>query len=169
MSYQGNRGGQQRGESAEQIVNRCAPAQKVQALIADTTADEVHTLDTVAKDLGREIKPMVTTSQIRGIFSLVREIEQETLAAKDANELDKTVRRRLAMLRPKLAYQVGRIDGYQDDPKKAQMGALALTLTTAIDAVLEANTVLAFRNFVDFFEAILAYHKFFGGQDKLQR
>lgn len=169
MSYQGNRGGQERRESAEQIMNRCAPALKVRAVIVDATANEVQTLDTIAKDLGKEIKLTVTTSQIRGIFSLVREIEQETLAAKDASELDKTVRRRLAMLRPKLAYQVGRIDGYPDEPKKAQMGALALTLTNAIDATLETNTVLAFRNFVDFFEAILAYHKFFGGQDKAQR
>lgn len=165
MNYQGNRGSQRR-ENAEDIVGRAAPATQVREIIFDTTAVAVQKLDEAAKKLGGEIKPTVTTSQIRGIFSLVREIEQETLAEADEVMLTPKLRRRLAMLRPKLAYQVGRIDGYPDDAKKAQMGALTLTLTTAVDAVLEANTVLAFRNFMDFFEAILAYHKFFGGQDK---
>lgn len=154
-------------ETAEQIVRTIAPEATILHIIADTSADYVNLLNDTAKQLGEKIKPTVTTSQIRGVFSLVREIEQDTLSAKNEDPLSATVTRRLSMLRPKLAYQVGRIDAsYPDDPKKAQMGALVLILTSAVDVVLEQKTIQAFRNFVDFFEAILAYHKFFGGGDK---
>jgi len=66
------------------------------------------------------------------------------------------------MLRPKLAYQYGRVQGRDDDRKKAAMGALTSILSQAI--ALVGSDVRRFRNFMDFFEAILAYHRRYGGR-----
>lgn len=166
MSYP-SRGNQ--GETADQLVRSLVPDDIVKAIIRDTDANYVNALNDRANAIGKRIKETVTTSQIRGIFSLVREIEQDTLSYAAEAPLSAQVERRLSMLRPKLAYQVGRVEGQMHAPKKVQMQALATILTSAIDTVLELRTVGAFRNFVDFFEAILAYHKYYGGQDKGQR
>ena len=100
-------------------------------------------------------------SQIRNIFGTVRMIEQEVKTLEDDKPLPIRVQRDLQMLRPKLAYQYGRVQGRDDDRKKAAMGALTSILSQAI--ALVGSDVRRFRNFMDFFEAILAYHRRYGG------
>ena len=62
---------------------------------------------------------------------------------------------KLLMLKPKLAYAAKRHGGGVDTLKEV--------LTQAIDRV--GNDQKKFNRFVDFFEAILAYHKAYGGRD----
>ena len=63
------------------------------------------------------------------------------------------------LLKPKLAYAVGRV---KDGRKYYKIEDLYYVLSNAIDIVVSPETKdkeKAFRNFIAFFEAIVAYHK----------
>ena len=120
------------------------------------TADEygqtlVRFADQQAQNL---VQRGLTRSQIRNIFTEVRKIE----ALWKVNP--KQARRRLEMLKPKLAYQAKRHQSKGKDP----VSPLARILTEAIDYV-KAEDEQSFRRFVELFEAILAYHRAHGGKD----
>jgi CRISPR-associated protein Csm2 len=98
-----------------------------------------------AETLGpRLYQSRLTTSQIRNIYGTVKQMEMRGF---EANEF--------VLLKPKLAYAAARAD---------TSGARELkdVLTWAIDEVGDDET--KFARFVDFFEAILAYHKAAGGK-----
>jgi len=123
------------------------------------------TLVQVAERVGRDLaRPggnprsldALATSQIRSVFGKVRELDMHVrTAAAAVTELDQETYRELQLLRPKLAYQAARATG-----KGVQW--LKETLDPAIQLVERDRQ--RFRHFVDFFEAILAYHKAYGGQ-----
>lgn len=112
--------------------------------------------DTLGKSLADS---RLTTNQIRNFFGEVRQIQlswdQEPEAAY----------RRAVLLIPKLGYHAKRARG------RAQRGLedLEQVLSPALEMVAEATEAAQrrtyFMNFVDFFEAILAYHKKHGGRD----
>lgn len=98
-----------------------------------------------AERLGQRLyQGRLTTSQIRNIYGTVKQMEMRGF---DASEF--------ILLKPKLAYAAARAD---------TNGARELkdVLTWAIDEV--SNDETKFARFVDFFEAILAYHKAAGGR-----
>lgn len=123
------------------------------------------TLVQVAERVGRDLaRPggnprspdALATSQIRSVFGKVRELDMHVrTAAASVTELDQETYRELQLLRPKLAYQAARTNG-----KGVQW--LKETLEPAI--LLVERDRERFQHFVDFFEAILAYHKAYGGQ-----
>ena len=99
---------------------------------------------TAAERLGRTLKENgLKTSQIRRIFNSVKKIEWGGF---DQNQL--------ILLKPKLAYTAKR---------HPSVKPLRNALTQAIDQV--DGDKQKFKNFVSFFEAILAYHKAEGGVD----
>ena len=107
----------------------------------------VETADTLGRKLN-EIQPdreKLSTSQIRNIYGAVKKMQMK-------GELDP---HKLLMLKPKLAYAAKR------HGKGVNM--LKEILTRAIDMV--GDDQANFNRFVDFFEAILAYHKAYGGSD----
>ncbi|WP_029214723.1 type III-A CRISPR-associated protein Csm2 [Kallotenue papyrolyticum] len=114
----------------------------------------------IGKELAREYR--LTTSQIRGIFGTVRQIEMDWLRpdrseqAADAAERERRALRELTLLKPRMAYQAARDRG-------RGVEELRQVLAPAIDLI--ANDRQRFKNFVDFFEAILAYHRAAGGRD----
>lgn len=96
------------------------------------------------------VKNNLTRSQIRTIFTEVRQIE--ALWPKPE------ALRRLSMLKPKLAYQAARSN---------TVSHLRDVLRDAIDEVVKAPAQKQnerFQRFVDLFEAILAYHRAQGGR-----
>ena len=102
----------------------------------------------------------LTTSQIRSVFSRVRKIQADW-QPDDVTGLERA-KRELQLLKPRLAYQAAKERGKGVDELKD-------ILTTAIDEVFagtDDNIVLTqrFRNFVDLFEALLAYHRAAGGR-----
>ena len=107
-----------------------------------------------AENIGTSLARQLTTSQIRNIFGTVRQIEMSWTARATEKE-QKYAARQLILLKPKLAYQAKRERG-----KGVQ--ELANVLIPAIDLVSDNRH--RFQNFVDFFEAILAYHTAAGGQ-----
>jgi len=94
------------------------------------------------------------SSQIRGIFSSVRIIETGWPVADNQSVDARRAMRELILLKAKMAYQ-----GY----RTPEVVPLVTVLTDSIDLVGEDRE--NFQRFVDFFEAILAYHKAAGGKD----
>jgi CRISPR-associated protein Csm2 len=147
--------------TGEQLARELVDDAQLHTIIASDTVESVRALDDAARRISERLHDHITTSQIRNIFGAVRMIEQDTKGLHPDDALPMAVQRALMMLRPKLAYQYGRTSGRED--KKASMGALTIILSNAITVVLDTGNQTAFRNFVDFFEAILAYHRYYGG------
>lgn len=104
---------------------------------------DAEKLVATAEKIGRYLaNKKLSTSQIRNIFGEIKRIE--------ASGYD---RNRLILLKPRLAYAAGRHGGAVKD--------LRDVLMTAIDAVDDTKK---FDYFVNFFEAILAYHRDEGGK-----
>lgn len=102
--------------------------------------------ETIGTKLARQLK--LTTAQIRNVFGTVRQIEMNW-GPRATEQQQRKAARQLILLKPKLVYQAkrGRGKGVQE---------LANVLMPAIDLVGEERD--RFQNFLDFFEAILAYH-----------
>ena len=107
--------------------------------------------ETIGTKLARQLK--LTTAQIRNVFGTVRQIEMNW-GPRATEQQQRNAARQLILLKPKLVYQAkrGRGKGVQE---------LANVLIPAIDLVGEERD--RFQNFLDFFEAILAYHTAEGG------
>lgn len=99
-----------------------------------------------AEKFGEQLARNLTTSQIRNIYGAVKKMQMK------GGELDT---HKLLILKPKLAYAAKRHGGGVETLKDV--------LTQAIDFVEKDSA--NFSRFVDFFEAILAYHKAYGGRD----
>ena len=129
----------------------------LQAIVTDPKGAEK--LVEAAKTLGRDLEQMgLTTSQIRLLFGEVRQIQGQWSI--DATSRQKAARR-LILLKPKMAYRSRseRGKGVQE---------LVSVLEPALDLVIQEKDPIKqdgnFQRFVEFFEAILAYHKSFGGR-----
>jgi CRISPR-associated protein Csm2 len=104
-----------------------------------------------AEEFGRYLKNnMLTTSQIRNIFGEIKRIQMAGIKENQTAFL---------LLKPKMAYAVAR-DG------KRGLDQLTKVVNKAFDSVaIETDKAENhYQNFVDFFEAILAYHKAAGGK-----
>jgi len=122
-------------------------------IIVDGDAEE---LVRQADALGGQLVKPLTTSQIRNIFGTVRRIEMNW-PENASEEQARKAHRDLLLLKPKLAYQAKR----EGERKGRGVGMLRRVLDPAIGLVEGKRD--RFQNFVDFFEAILAYHKAYGG------
>lgn len=131
------------------------PQEELRRIITDPTAGEltVKRAEEQGKFLAKG-RDQLSTSQIRAIFDEVRQIE--ALWAQDA----KQAIRRLSLLKPKMQYRARKEGGKVRD--------LVRVLEASVNEVLKGTDEKAkhtyFRNFVDFFEAILAYHRASGGK-----
>lgn len=118
-------------------------------------AGDPTTLVSEAESFGAALRTGgLTKSQIRGVFGTVRQIDAQW------DKRDQTANlRKVLMLKVRLAYQAAR---------EPAVKPLAQTLSGAIDVVAESSSPeerrLRFGYFVDFFEAILAYHTAAGGR-----
>ena len=132
----------------------------IQALISGSSDDAAKLLIEIANKLGAELKQLgFTTSQIRNVFGVVRSLDQR-VRADSAEQLADDVYRELLMLKPKLAYQKARAST-RDATSAADL--LKQVFDTAIDTI--GRNRVYFERFMDFFEAILAYHRYHGGRN----
>lgn len=114
---------------------------------AQKTVEWAQRLAQALKDKG------LKSSQIRNVFGQVRQIEMSWPLEEGQPDYAGQASRDLILLKPKLAYQAERVP---------EVAPLAKVLTAGIDLV-NGNRIY-FQRFVDFFEAILAYHKAEGGK-----
>ena len=104
-----------------------------------------------ARRLGEHLSGGLSTSQIRSIFSEVKQMREY--------EKDK---HRLNLLRPKMAYTAGR----HGKMKEGKLTGPVVDLQEILDECIERiSSEEEFENFKSFFEAILAYHRYYGGRE----
>lgn len=98
----------------------------------------------------------LTTSQLRKFFGAVKNI-QLNVTINGFSESD------FIMLKPKLAYAVGRVRQKNLKCKERRIEDFAEVISASIDMVVKSQDKdEAFKNFIKFFEAIVAYHKRYG-------
>ena len=123
------------------------------------------TLVREAEKLGKKLEDQdLSTSQIRAIFGEVRQIQALWKKEEDDKEKSQLNRekalKRLILLKPKMAYRARKERG------KA-VADLVDVLDPAVNFVIQEEDQdkqdQHFERFMDFFEAILAYHKAHGG------
>lgn len=133
-----------------------------------TDPNGVQKLVEWADHLGEELeKQKLSSSQIRALFGEVRQIQAQWGINRQR------AFRRLVLLKPKMRYRAGKERG----KAKEAVATLVNVLIPALELVIEApprpakapsgspnNQDDNFQRFTEFFEAILAYHKAYGGQ-----
>lgn len=132
------------------------PPAELHTIITDPNGAE--TLVKWAEELGKGLQEArLTTSQIRALFGEVRQIQAQWSMGQASRQ---KALRRLVLLKPKMAYRARKERG-------EAVQNLVDVLRPALDEVIgEKNAEQQddhFRRFVEFFEAILAYHKAYGG------
>lgn len=91
----------------------------------------------------------LTTSQLRKFFG---EVKRQQMMGYNETEF--------TMLKPKLAYAVGRAKQNGKKNKAQKIEDFFMVIKDAIDKVLSSSDrAKAFKNFITVFEAIVAYHK----------
>ena len=118
--------------------------------IADITAGDINN---IGEEQGKKFSRSVKTSQLRTFYSAVNRIRVQF---QQEHSFTSPVERSLILLKPKLAYAAGR------HPR--QLKAFQAFMVQAIDGVVKSeNKGNALTNFFDLLEAVVAYHKFHGG------
>jgi len=120
-------------------------------------AESLENLINCIEDFSRMTKNSgVKTSQIRKFYNSVRSLEQKLDKIKLSNQLEERINEQVRIgvlsLKPLLAYAVGR---------QTQLRDLAEVLIAAINRVYDYED---FKKFVELFQAIVAYHKYHGGE-----
>jgi CRISPR-associated protein Csm2 len=114
-----------------------------------------------AEELGSRLQADgLTTSQIRNFFSEVRNIQNRWRSQ------PQEAFRSTALLKPKLAYAARRAQ--EIGKKTTAVEKLYQAFNPCIEIIVaapDADRKGYFENFVNFFEAILAYHKYAGGRE----
>jgi len=100
-------------------------------------------------DMGKKIKTKMTTSQLRKFFGEIKRIQVENSNNKNFNIIKKSI----VLLKPKLAYAVGRS---HDNKPNNKITDFYNVISTAIDQV---DNHEKFENLVQIIEAIVAFHK----------
>lgn len=124
------------------------------------TAEEINQIaDEMGERLSgkfdnRNIREGIKTNQVRNFFASINSIRTYYQMKKS---FDGKIERDLIMLKPQLAYAKGR---------ERNVETLQKFIFKAIDATVKSsNQDLAIQNFFALIEAIVAYHKFYGGRD----
>lgn len=134
------------------------PPEELHTIITDPNGAE--TLVKRADRLGEALKKAgLTTSQIRALFGEVRQIQAQWSMGQESRQ---RALRRLVLLKPKMAYRARK-----EQSKSNAVDELVKALEPALDEVIRERDTQKqnehFQRFTEFFEAILAYHKAYGG------
>lgn len=117
--------------------------------IGTVTAEDI---DSIGNAQGSAFSQDVKTSQLRTFYSAVNRIRVQSQQEKTFSHIERS----LILLKPKLAYAAGR--------HPHQLKAFQSFMVQAIDGVVNSkNKGDALTNFFDLLEAVVAYHKFHGG------
>lgn len=147
------------GVKFKEVLNECDNLVKKISVPDDSTLQGIIKKDESAKWLvlfgerlgGYCAMSKVSSSQIRNAYGQVKKLELIVSIRPETEELDALSQRKLMLMIPRLAYAAKR---------QGAMNELSNVLTRAIK---NTKTVGDFMRFSQFFEAILAYHKAFGG------
>lgn len=152
---------QKQKKKQEPIIPELSPEERSQ--IKRIFSDD-RELIRLAQRLGQEAKEgNLKTSQLRAVFGEIRRIEMMLAYKENQEEKQQEAWYRLRMLEPKMLYRAARKESSSKGLQK-----LTAYLKEALRHVLEVDPGerdKRFRRFVDFMEAVVAYHKAAGGGD----
>ena len=124
------------------------PKEEIQNKVTDVTVQFAENFGKYLAVDDYDSEPL-TTSQLRKFFG---EVKRQQMMGYNETEF--------TMLKPKLAYAVGRAKQNGKKNKAQKIEDFFIVLTDAIDKVLSSSDrAKAFKNFITAFEAIVAYHK----------
>ena len=129
--------------------------------LAELSADDI---DTIAEKYVKETNlKSVKVNQIRNIFTMIAKQRNDFKkirrldSDKQKKQILEQIKREIILLKPMLAYAAGRqkdVIVYQEFMRKT------------IDKTKDSDNIeKAINNFFILSEAVLAYHKFYGGKD----
>lgn len=134
----------------------------------------VDRADKVMRTLSEEAQKsngskMVTTSQIRKFLTAVNRVNGKIDQFKNGNKssasgrIPEDLQMEIKFLKVKLAYQIGRADSgrYRANPVKEFADKSGLI--GEIDKI--GDSLERYENFARYVEALVAFHKFYGGKD----
>ena len=128
--------------------NDLIPKEEIQNKVTDVTVQFAEKFGKYLAVDDFDAEPL-TTSQLRKFFG---EVKRQQMMGYNETEF--------TMLKPKLAYAVGRAKQNGRKNKAQKIEDFYTVITDAIDKVLNSSDRLkAFKNFITAFEAIVAYHK----------
>ena len=100
-------------------------------------------------------EPMVTTSKLRNLLAMTDDIYNEILTASE-DKLSEEIVGRISYLRMRFVYEAGR------EPKVKDL----VTEAKILEILKEiGNSKKNFILFTHYMEALVAFHKFYGGKD----
>lgn len=117
-------------------------------------ADQV--IQELKRSLGRDYQKF-TTSKIRNILAMISEIYNDVITEQD-DHLSPELQSRIEYLKVRLVYECGR-EPYVVKPFVSKAGLLDLLSNIG-------DSRESFKKFSRYMEALVAYHRFHGGQDK---
>ena len=124
------------------------PKEEIQNKVTDVTVQFAEKFGKYLAVDDFDAEPL-TTSQLRKFFG---EVKRQQMMGYNETEF--------TMLKPKLAYAVGRAKQNGRKNKAQKIEDFFTVITDAIDKVLSSpDRSKAFKNFITAFEAIVAYHK----------
>lgn len=124
------------------------PKEEIQNKVTDVTVQFAEHFGKYLAVDDYDSEPL-TTSQLRKFFG---EVKRQQMMGYNETEF--------TMLKPKLAYAVGRAKQNGKKNKAQKIEDFFVVITDAIDKVLSSSDrAKAFKNFITAFEAIVAYHK----------
>lgn len=104
------------------------------------------------------------TNQIRKILTAVNILKNKVdiykIANPQAKKLDEELQMEIEFLRVNIAYQIGREKGRENLVREFVEKADLLNMVKDIN-----GDIKAFENFCRYIEALVAFHKFYGGQE----
>ena len=120
--------------------------------LSKLSAEDINNL---AKIEGEKYSKSIKISQIRNVYSAITQIRND-FKYRNKNKYSEKIERDLIVLKPKLAYAAGRNDKVMPFQK---------LFDKAIDGVINSDKKnKALNNFFLLSEAVVAYHKYFGGK-----
>lgn len=124
---------------------------QIRKAVKDGGNEIVKLAEPIGRCLGREMgeRDKLTTSQIRNIFTIAKKMQMKGGEPKWEEFI---------LLKPKIAYMTRKTGSNRGSQ------VLGDILIEAVDAAYQGKEQSYFKNFMDFFEAILAYHVSYGGK-----
>lgn len=109
-----------------------------------------------AEELMRKEYRAITTSKLRRLFSLVSEVYNEEILNVQSDSLTPESIAAIGMMRVRFAYECGRDGKVKNFVKEAKLMEYLKGI---------GSSRKAFLNFARYMEALVAYHKYFGGRE----
>lgn len=112
-------------------------------------------IDALADHYGKSFA-QIKTNQIRNVFASIQDIRTKL---RTKGKVSDEIHREIVLLKPKVAYIKGR------NASKPEFNTFYEMMKHGVDAtVASANKEEAAWNFIRLVEALVAYHRFYGGK-----